>query len=207
MTCRAMRLRFLPWVWEYIAPSSGQGSKETPASDLRAIVNALHTDKSVATSVKYGYAFLYPWLWLICVLRRFMALGFMRGTTLFFSFVKCLESLPNLHTLSIGCAHIPNTTLLAKALKGVNLPQIKTLTLPPDMHLLLKHCPNVEDVNCRTRGIADPFHDGFLRSLMSNQDSKLKRLAISLGLLPDDAHRKRSSTPWDPGMTTMTDRL
>ena len=135
-----------------------------------------------------------------------MALGFMWGTTLFFSFVKCLESLPNLHTLSVGCAYIPNTTLLAKALKGANLPQIKTLTLHPGSYPLLKHCPNVEDVVCSTQAITSPYGDGFLRALMSNHDSKLKRLAIPLALLPD-APRKRSSTLWDPGMTTMTDHL
>ena len=206
MTCRTMRLRFLPWVWEYIALSSGQGSKKTPARDIRAIANAFHMDKSVAASVKYVYAFLYPWLWLIFVLRRFMAFCFERDTTLFFSFVKCLESLPNLHILSIGCVYGPNTTSLAKALKGVNLPQIKALTLHPALYSLLEHCPNVEDIVCRTRGITNPFCDGFLRSLMSNQDSKLKRLSIPLALLPD-AHRKQSSTPWDPRMTTMTDRL
>ena len=199
-------MRFLPWVWEYIALSSGQGSKKTPASNLYAIATAFHTDKSVTTSVKYFYAFLHPWLWLICVLRRFMAFELMRDTTLSVSFVKCLESLPNLHTLSIGGAYLPNTASLTKVLEGVNFPQIKTLTLHPVIYPLLKHCPNVEDVVCRTRGITNPFCDGFLRSLMSNQDSKLKRLSIPLALLPD-AHRKRSSTPWDPRMTTMTDRL
>ena len=135
-----------------------------------------------------------------------MALDLIWNATLSFSFVKCLESLPNLHTLSIGGAYLPNTTSLTKAFKGLNLPQIKTLILHPRIYPLLKHCPNVEDVVCSTQEGTGPSFDGFLRSLMSNRDSKLKRLAIPLALLPD-APRKRSSTPWDPRMTTMTDRL
>ena len=61
MTCWAMRLRFLPWVWENIV-LSWQSSEETFVNNLNTVANALHADKYVATSVKYFYTFPYPWL-------------------------------------------------------------------------------------------------------------------------------------------------
>ena len=46
-------------------------------------------------------------------------------------FITCLESLPNLHTLEIGFVdYYPRAPLLENVLKGVKLPQIKTLILP-----------------------------------------------------------------------------
>ena len=105
------------------------------------------------------------------------------------SFVKCLESLPNLHTLLIACVEDSITTPLKKALRGVKLPQIKTLFLPPAAHPLLKHCPNVEEVFCTFYRYENVPSDGFLRSLASNRKSKVKRLAIPLVLWPS-ASRK-----------------
>ena len=58
-------------------------------------------------------------------------------------FVKCLESLPNLHTLEMGSpAGNYNTTPLKSALKGVELPKIKTPILPFAAHPLLQRCHN-----------------------------------------------------------------
>ena len=94
-------------------------------------------------------------------------------------FVKCLESLPNLHTLEIGRADGDITTSLEKALKHVELPQIKLLILPPAVHPLLRHCRNVEDVVYVVVNKAI-LTDEFLGSLASNQDSKVKHLTIPL---------------------------
>ena len=113
-----------------------------------------------------------------------MTVYFMWDFTTFSPFVECLKSLPNLHTLSIGYADDFHTTPLEGALKGANLPQIKTLITPPATYPLLQHCPDVEDVVCPIRYITGPSSDGFLRSLESNRDSKVKRLAIPLALLP-----------------------
>ena len=133
---------------------------------------------------------------------------FIEYTSISALFVECLKSLPNLHTLSIGSTNRFDPTPLAKALKGVNLPQIKTLLLLPENYPLLQHCPNVEDVVCSTRVINGPCCDGFLKSLLSNQDSKVERLTIPLvlRLLPNPS-RKRSSTPRDHEVILMTDRL
>ena len=60
MTCRAMRLRLLPWIWEHIecfksAPS--HGSVGLPRV-LNAMIGALHMDTFLAASVKCFHALL-----------------------------------------------------------------------------------------------------------------------------------------------------
>ena len=62
MTCRAMWLRFVPWVWERLElPFTHYwGSGGTWVRDFNPIANALHTEIFLATSVRYFYALLYP---------------------------------------------------------------------------------------------------------------------------------------------------
>ena len=121
----------------------------------------------------------------------------------FSPFVKCLQSLPNLHTLEIGWVDNFATTQLKYTLMSVELPQIKTLFLPSAAYPLLQHCCNVEDVVCVARD-RDTSPDGFLRSLPSKRDSKVKQLAIPL-VGWDDPSRKRFDTLWDPGVIMVTD--
>jgi len=104
------------------------------------------------------------------------------------NFVKCLASLPNLHTLEIGWWHPRVTAPLMKALEGVELPQVKSLILPSDAYPLLRHCRGVEGVVCMAEHGGIPF-DGFLESLESNQDSKIERLAIPLVWLGDPSRK------------------
>ena len=40
------------------------------------------------------------------------------------------------------------TTPLEDVLRGVQLPQIETLIIPPGIHPLLRHCHNVENIAC-----------------------------------------------------------
>jgi len=104
-------------------------------------------------------------------------------------FVKCLESLPNLHTLEIGMLNYhPRTSNLRNAIKDVKFPQIKALILPPTAHPFLKHCPNVEDVDwvMRDRTMTS---DEFLGSVASIRGSNVKRLAIPL-IVPGSPSRK-----------------
>jgi len=108
-----------------------------------------------------------------------MSLFLMWDNTALPSFVRCLESLPNLHTLEIGRADDSITTPLKKALKRVKLPQIETLIVPPETYPLLRCCCDVEDVVCVTRDDT-VFSDEFLGALASNRDSKVRRLAIPL---------------------------
>ena len=189
MTCRAMRVRLLPWVWGRLEV---WGGLEVPPwfamQNFNPIVlNALRADTFLATSVRYPCALLVPGLRLIHPLRRrFMTvhLPYQRNEPFSHLFFKCLQSLPNLHTLEVALAEGAEntaTTPLKKALRRVKLPQVKTLIIPPAAHPLLQHCCGVEDIVCmnmyKTRS-----PDGFLRSLAPNRDSKIKRLAIPLTL-------------------------
>ena len=107
-----------------------------------------------------------------------MTVHFAWSMTTFCPLVECLRTLPNPHTLSIGRADDSGAAPLKNVLMGVNLLQIETLILPPAAYPLLQHCPNVEDVVCLINDTIGPSGDEFLRSLVSNRDSKLKRLAI-----------------------------
>ena len=104
-------------------------------------------------------------------------------------FVKCLKSLPNLHTLEVGkWADDTTTAPLKKALRRVKLPQVKTLIIPTAAHPLLRHCHDVEEILCVTMTNSQTPH-GFHGSLVSNRDSKIKRLAIPLTLWPDPSRK------------------
>ena len=110
----------------------------------------------------------------------------MHGPLLRF-FVQCLKFLPNLHTLEICGGNVLGTSL-KEALERVKLPQIKTLILPPNAHPILRHCRNVEDVVYMVRDRTWPSNE-FLESLVSNQNSKIKRLAIPLILWPNPSRK------------------
>jgi hypothetical protein len=98
-------------------------------------------------------------------------------------FVECLASLPNLHTLEIPWANVRSTGPLEIALKRIELPQIKTLIIPPNVHPLLRHCRGVKDLVCVIRSLATTTpSDIILSSLASNRDSKVEKLAIPLVL-------------------------
>ena len=72
--------------------------------------------------------------------------------------------------------------------KGVKLPQIKTLIIPPSSYTLLQYCCDVEDVIC-VGGRLFMSLDDFIVSLASNPNSKVKRLAIPL-IIGADPSRK-----------------
>ena len=102
-------------------------------------------------------------------------------------FVKCLQFLPNLHTLEIW-GHNTLIAPLEVALKRVELPQIKTLILPPTAYPILRHCRDVEDVVYVVGDKTRSSHE-LVESLASNQNSKVKGLAIPLISWPN-ASRK-----------------
>ena len=62
MTCRAMRLRLLPWVWERleVPPRLGWGLEENCVQKFNAIANLLRADTFLGASVKYSCVLLYP---------------------------------------------------------------------------------------------------------------------------------------------------
>jgi len=186
MTCKAMRLRLLPWIWEHLEPSWGDY--------LNRITNAVRVDRSLASSVKYFWALLCSCEFGLTRSRcRFMTLHSLWNVANFPLFVSCLESLPNLHTLAIGSSDISITNSLEKALERCKLPQIKALILPPGAYPLLKRCHNVEDVDCVVGDRA--IHSrNLLEFLASIRGSKVRRLAIPL-VSSCDTSSKWSTTP------------
>ena len=105
---------------------------------------------------------------------------------------KCLNSLPNLHTLRVCWFKWFDTPALQDALQGVDLPQIKTLIIPLIAYPLLEHCRNVENVACLV-GYYEGVSGGFPKSLASNRHSKIKRLAIPLVLRADSSRKRLNS--------------
>lgn len=89
------------------------------------------------------------------------------------TFARCLVVLPNLHTLEVVSMGTDYSQPLRKALRGLKLPQIRTLILPSTAHHILRHCPNVDNLTCT------PFRpDGeFVESLTMGQQ-KLRRFAV-----------------------------
>lgn len=95
------------------------------------------------------------------------------------TFARCLAVLPNLHTLEVVSMAVHYSQYLHTALRGVKLPQIRTLILPSRAHHLLRHCPNVDDLTCT------PFSpdEKFVESLAKGRQ-KLRRFAV---LFPTNA--------------------
>jgi hypothetical protein len=64
MTCRVMRLRLLPWIWERTEAFSGDWKGgENLVRRHKAIAGALHADPGLATNVKYFRPLICPWVW------------------------------------------------------------------------------------------------------------------------------------------------
>jgi len=172
---------------------------------LNAIMDTLDADRSLAAHVKYHCALLCPWAGANLCPWRFVTVYSVFVNPTLAKFVKCLESLPNLHTLEVGCGLSSITTSLKNALDGVQLPQIKALIMSAPFYPLLEHCHNVEDVVwlVEYRTVSS---DEVLGSLASNQDSKVKRLAIPL-FSWGHSSRKRCGTLWGHWLRTVIDRL
>ena len=64
MTCRAMRLRLLPWVWGRLEVPSrlDTGPVKPTVQELNTILNGPHTDKFLASSVKYFCPLPCSWI-------------------------------------------------------------------------------------------------------------------------------------------------
>jgi len=129
--------------------------------------------------VLYFLPFSFPDSELTCILRRVVSVDVSPESGFPF-FIKFLQSLPNLHTLEVRWWDIYDFfgKPLGNALKRVKLPQIKTLIIPLAAHPLLQHCHELEDVNFVVVEGRIVF-DAVLRSLASNQNSKIRRLTIS----------------------------
>ncbi|KAF9644288.1 hypothetical protein BDM02DRAFT_998054 [Thelephora ganbajun] len=157
-TCRAMRHRFLPAVWErsLMCLKGWRRNDQIPVR-LQLQCRTLTGDRCLAAYVK--------------IMTVDLACD---GTEAILEiFARCLAVLPNLHTLEVISMGTHYSEPLREALKGVKLPQIRTLILPSMAHYLLRHCPNVDDLTCT------PFRPDkeFVESLAIGQQ-KLRRFAV-----------------------------
>lgn len=163
-TCKVMRHKFLPQVWErsLICLRRWRRSDEIP-SRLQLQCRALLGDRCLAAHVK--------------IMTIDLACDGTEG--IFNTFINCLATLPNLHTLEVISMGTHYSDPLREALIGVKLPQIRTLILPSMAHYLLRHCPNVDDLTCT------PFrpNEEFIQSLIAGKQ-KLRRFAV---LFPGNA--------------------
>lgn len=163
MTCKKMRFRLIPWIWERLElfPQHHCASESENIRYTGMVFDIVKGDEYLAPAVK------------------FLTVTFTLKGPHVPLFVKCLGALPNLHTLEITEFDNSATEKLRTALQGIELPQIKTLILPVPAHPLLEHCRGAEDVVCVTTRLG-ARSDAFFRSLAFNRDSKVRRLAIPL---------------------------
>ncbi|KAK1229626.1 hypothetical protein PQX77_007294 [Marasmius sp. AFHP31] len=64
------------------------------------------------------------------------------------AFARCIQALPNLHTLQVVHAHTQITSFIKNGFEGFSFPQIRTVIIPPQAHNLLLSCPEVRRVVC-----------------------------------------------------------
>jgi len=188
MTCKAMRLRSLPWVWDLIGPSRRGRDYAELTVDFFGEPH-LHR-KFCACECISGYhrevrlcPLPVPGPGLTRVLPRYMTmcLPFIRDSP---AFVNCLGSLSNLHTLEIVSKNIRwrESHHLEHTLRNTHRLH-EALIIPPAVRLLLKPCSNAEEVP------ASVIPNDFFGSLSTIRDSKIKRMAIPLISLGDSSRK------------------
>ena len=94
-------------------------------------------------------------------------------------FVKCLTTLPNLHTLEIVSIWRTEAvdafqTALRKEKPRFQLQRVRRLILPPAAHRLLGCCPSVEDLTCCSVRPGEYF----IGSLVASKLNHLTKLSV-----------------------------
>ena len=62
--------------------------------------------------------------------------------------LKCMQNLPNLHTIKVLHAHTQMTTAIKSAFEKASLPTVRTVIVPGFCHEILRACPEVRSVWC-----------------------------------------------------------
>ncbi|KAJ7686696.1 hypothetical protein B0H17DRAFT_1204121 [Mycena rosella] len=137
-TCHALRLTFLPILWE-----CWNACVEVRAPTSPTFWKALG-DQLKRSSVRLA--------------REPELLSYIRTVNVILTryssaeviplFARCLARMPNMHTLQIVYAHIAMTTALKKGFANTSLPTVRKIILPPWAHEVLRCCPEVTHVIC-----------------------------------------------------------
>jgi len=134
-TCRALRAKFLSWLWERVEACVLYNQDAWYAQvgrllEKRSLLLLRNTNLAEHVQV------------FTVSLTRFQT------DTVLPIFAKCLASLPNLHTLEVVHAHSQMTTALKNAFSSYSYPSIRKIILPTCAHNILRSCPGVRDVTC-----------------------------------------------------------
>jgi hypothetical protein len=98
------------------------------------------------------------------------------------AFARCLDILPNLHTLQILRAHTQMTSHLKQAFEGRSFPSIRTVILPTHAHEVMRCCKEATTVICN-------YGDGSqIATAIAKGNKKVERLE---GFSPDENLMKR----------------
>lgn len=98
------------------------------------------------------------------------------------AFTRCLERLPNLHTLQIVHAHSQMSTALKDTFESKRFPQIRTIILPSCAQSVLRACPEVRHVTCNEDNGGE---------LVTAILASCKKVEILRGITPESAIVKR----------------
>ncbi|KIM83338.1 hypothetical protein PILCRDRAFT_819586 [Piloderma croceum F 1598] len=191
--CRFLRSFFLPLAWECFdihSPKFGNYGHEARNTHQDIAKNLELKSKALAENPELG-AHVRAINILIVKLSVVTALP---------AFAKCLQSLPNLHTLQIAGVYGQIATAIKTVFKGYCFSKIRTVILPPIAHHILGSCPQITDITCTgylenyfIRTIARrckmvealdiPIYSSENMDLIAKAMPNLRRISIRLGYL------------------------
>jgi len=90
------------------------------------------------------------------------------------AFAKCLQLLPNLHTVQVAGVYGQIATAIKTAFKGYRFPQIRTVILPPLAHHMLSSCPQVKDITCIG------YHENYFIRTIAKRCKSVETLDITI---------------------------
>jgi hypothetical protein len=159
--CRFLRSFFLPLAWECFdiySPKFGDNGYEARkdhqdiAKDLELKSKALAENPELGAHVRYE-SFAEPYNQPnSCYFVSFRVINVLivklSVVEALPAFAKCLQSLPNLHTLQIAGVYGQIATAIKTIFKGYRFSKIRTVILPPMAHHILGSCPQITDITC-----------------------------------------------------------
>ncbi|CAL1707384.1 unnamed protein product [Somion occarium] len=172
-TSRALREYCLPRAWERLeacieyGPEHGVWYKQV-SNRLRNISNGLAESPELAQHVQIATVSLTR-----CSVDVILP-----------AFTRCLERLPNLHTLQIVHAHSQMSTALKDTFESKRFPQIRTIILPSCAQSVLRACPEVRHVTCNEDNGGE---------LVTAILASCKKVEILRGITPESAIVKHLS--------------
>ncbi|KAG6886857.1 hypothetical protein C0992_001979 [Termitomyces sp. T32_za158] len=165
-TCRAFRALFLPELWEHFEVCAMPAPQPTENPKLIHCTASLVQDSDPIKQANHMY-YSTAWHKPIAEALKKRSKGLMqspdhvpyvrtasvvltrfRAVPVLDAFVRCLETLSNLHTLQILRASGQMTTDFKLAFEAHKLPQVHTVVLPNHAHNVLRACPEARVVTC-----------------------------------------------------------